>query len=82
MGRGCKSRCVQVGRKNLRWIMAKLRGGMAELRVHVESGRWVGLSTGEVEDVQHFLLRCSRMARERAEVKKQIEKIVVNWFSG
>ena len=34
MGRGCKSRCVQVGRKSLRQIMVKLRGGTAELRVH------------------------------------------------
>ena len=42
MGRGSKSRCVQVGRKSLRRILAKLKGGMAELRV--ESGRWVGLS--------------------------------------
>ena len=37
MGRGCKLRCVQVERKSLKKILAKLRGGMAELRV--ESGR-------------------------------------------
>ena len=34
---GCSARCVQVARKKLRRIMAKLRGGMAELRV--ETGR-------------------------------------------
>ena len=87
MGRECKSRCVQVGKKSLRWILAKLRGGTAELRI--ESGRWVGLAredrictqcdSGEVEDVEHFLLRCSGMASERAEMEKQVEKIVVDF---
>ena len=33
MGRGCKSRCVQVGRKSLRRILAKLKDGTSELRV-------------------------------------------------
>ena len=85
--RGCELKCVQVGRKSLRRILAKLRGGTAELRV--ESGRWVGLSredrsctqcgSGEVEDVEHFLLRCNRMASERAEMKKHVEKIVVGF---
>ena len=31
--RGCRARCVQMARKELRRIMAKLRGGTAELRV-------------------------------------------------
>ena len=34
----CRARCVQVARMELRQIMAKLRGGTAELRV--ETGRW------------------------------------------
>ena len=51
MGRECKSRCVQVGRKSLRWILAKLRGGTAELRV--ESGRWIGLSREESIEFVH-----------------------------
>ena len=41
MESGCSARCVQVARKELRQIMAKLRGGTAELRV--ETGRWIGL---------------------------------------
>ena len=87
MGREYKSRCVQIGRESLRWILAKLRGGMVELRI--ESDRWVGLAredrictqcdSGEMEDVEHFLLRCSRMASERAEMEKQVEKIVVDF---
>ena len=61
------SQGVQVGRKGLRQILANLRVGTVVLRV--ESGRWVGLSredricaqcgSGEVEDVEHFLFRCS-----------------------
>ena len=35
--------------------------------------------SGEVEDVEHFLLRCSRMASERAEMEKPVEKIVVEF---
>ena len=42
---GCRARCVQVARKGLRQIVAKLRGGSAELRV--ETGRWIGL---EIKD--------------------------------
>ena len=88
MGRGCKSRCVQVGRKSLKRILAKLRGGIAELRV--ESGRWVGLSredrictqcdSGEVEDVEHFLLRAAGwQAREQRWRSMWKKKIVVEF---
>ena len=80
---GCKSRCVQVGEKGLRRILAKLRGGTAELRV--ESGRWVGLKreericsqcgSGEVEDVEHFLLRCGGLEGEREELEKRMEEM-------
>ena len=51
----------------------KLRGGTAELRI--ETSRWSGLSrderickncgVGEVEDGEHFLLRCVCVAEER-----------------
>ena len=47
-------------------MLAKLRGGTAELRV--ETGRWNGLkkkerickqcTMGKVENEEHFLLRC------------------------
>ena len=63
---GCDERCMQVARKGFRRILAKLRGGTAELRV--ETGRWVGMRReericvqcclGEVENVEHFILRC------------------------
>ena len=38
---GCQSRCVDVGSKRIQRMLAKLRGGTAELRV--ETGRWNGL---------------------------------------
>ena len=70
---GCSARCVQVARKELRQIMTNLRGGTAELKI--ETGRWIGFKReermcgtcglNEVEDVEHFLLRCSRLVRER-----------------
>ena len=52
-------------------MLAKLRGGTAELRV--ETGRWNGLkkeerickqcTMGEVANEEHFLLRCEGMQR-------------------
>ena len=64
---GCSARCVQVARKELRRIMANLRGGTVELRV--ETGRedricgQCGLKG--VENVEHFVLRCSGLVREK-----------------
>ena len=73
-------RCVGVRRKKIRRMLAKLRGGTAELQVEV--GRWRGLrreerkcaecDSGEVEDVKHFLMRCKAWNRER---EKLMEKM-------
>ena len=59
--------------------MAKLRGGTAELRV--ETGRWIGVKREdriyghcglrEVENVEHFVLRCDGLVREREVLMKQ-----------
>ena len=59
----CKARRVWIDCKRQR-MMAKLRGGTVELGI--ETGRWQGLrrkdrvckecSSGEVEDVGHFVL--------------------------
>ena len=58
--------------------MAKLRGGTAELRV--ETDRWIGLKTEDricgqhglrdVENVEHFVQRCSGLLREGSAVEK------------
>ena len=66
----CKARCVCVKCKRRRRILAKLRGGTA--RLDIEMGRWLGVSreervcrncqSGEVEDVEHWVMRCTSVA--------------------
>ena len=70
---GCKLRCVDVISKRVWRIVAKLRGGMAELRV--ETGRWCGLKREErlckqctqqfIENEEYFLLKCWSVMEER-----------------
>ena len=83
---GCSTRCVQVVRKESRRIMAKLRGG-TELRV--ETGRWIGLKEEdricgqcglrEVENVEHFVLRCSGLVREREVLMKRMAQVTAGF---
>ena len=51
MDNGCKARCVQVVRIEVRQIMVKLRGGTAELGVETNIYKWIGLKTGSVINV-------------------------------
>ena len=84
---GCQSRCVDVGSKRIRRMLAKLRGGTAELRV--ETGRWNGLkkeerickqcTMGEVENEEHFLLRCEGYAEERKTIVGYMGELVEGW---
>ena len=70
---GGKARCLQIERKGLRRILSKLRGDTAGLRL--ETSRWMGIkqedricvqcNSGEVEDLELFLLRCSCVDSER-----------------
>ena len=70
---GGKARCMDVNCKRQRRVLAKLRGGTAALRI--ETGRWSGLkreerscrqcTVEEVEDEEHFLLRCEGWRQER-----------------
>ena len=83
----CEARCVEVDCKRQRRMLMKLRGGMAELRI--ETGRWCGLwrdegickmcDEREVEDVEHFLLRCNGMAEERKEMVRVMNEIMEGW---
>ena len=67
--------CVQVECKWRRRVLVQLRGGTAALQLEVETGRWRGVSregrvcrnctSEEVENVEHWLLRCTGMAEER-----------------
>ena len=73
----CKVRCVEIDCKKQRRMLAKLRGGTAELRI--EAGRWCGLSRdeqicktcdgGEVEVIEHFSLHCACVAEEKMEME-------------
>ena len=80
---GCGARCVQVAWKELRQIMAKLRGGTVELMV--ETGRWIGLKREdricgrcglmEVENVDHFVLRCDGLVREKEVLMERMTEV-------
>ena len=84
---GCRARCVQVARKELRQIMAKLRGGTAEWSV--ETGRWIGLEREdrlcgqcglrEVENIEHFVLRCDGLVRERDVLMKRLAEVTAGF---
>ena len=83
----CMPRCVEVTCKWQRRMLVKLRGRMAELRI--ETGRWSGLSRDEwickncdedeVEDGEHFLLRCVCVAEERMGLERVMNEVVEGW---
>ena len=70
---GYEAWCVEVKCKRRRRILVQLRGGTAVLEVEI--GRWRGVrgeekvrrncKSEEVENVAHWLLRCTGMAEER-----------------
>ena len=78
MDNECKARCVGMDCKRHRRMLAKLRGGTAELGIEI--GRWHGLrredrvckecGNGEVEDTEHFVrdVRCSEGKEEVGEL--------------
>ena len=67
--------------------MAKLRGGTAELRI--ETGRWRGLErqerickcceSGEVEDVEHLVIRCAHVKEENGKLMELMDERVEGW---
>ena len=79
-----KARCVDVNCKSPRRILANLMGEPAPLRM--ETGRWGGLKREdrlckqckleEVEDEEHFMLRCEGWTQEREVVTKSMERLV------
>ena len=70
-------------------MLAKLRGGTAELRI--ETGRWRGLErqerickcceSGEVEDVEHLVMRCAHVKEERGKLMELMDEMVEGWLS-
>ena len=83
----CKSRCVEVDCKRQRRMLAKLRGGTAELRI--ETGRWRGLKreerickncrSGEVEDAEHLVMKCELVKEERGKLLELMDERVEGW---
>ena len=67
------SDCAGLRQRADRMMMIKLRGGMAAFQI--ETGRWHGVARedriceecgkGEVEDVEHWLLRCETWKTHR-----------------
>ena len=87
MDEECKSRCVEVDCKRQRRMLAKLRGGTAELRI--ETGRWRGLKreerickncrSGEVEDAEHLVMKCELVKEERGKLLELMDERVEGW---
>ena len=85
----CKARCVEVDCKRQRRILTKLRGRTAELRI--ETGRWCGLErqericksceSGEVEDVEHLVMRCAHVKEKSWKLMELMDKRVEGWPS-
>ena len=69
-------------------MLAKLRGGTVELRI--ETGRWRGLErqerickcceSGEVEDVEHLVMRCAHVKEERGKLMELMGERVEGWL--
>ena len=67
-------------------MMTRLRGGTAELRIEVR--RWHGVrredrvckecGNGEVEDIDHFVIRCEYVAGERV----RMERLMIDRLEG
>ena len=68
-------------------MMAKLRGGTAELGIEI--GRWHGLrredrmckecGSGEVEDTEHFVTRCAYVVKEGKRLENLMRSRVKGW---
>ncbi len=86
--KGYEARCAEVKCKWRRRVLVQLRGGTAALEV--ETGRWRGVSwegrvcrncrSEEVENVEHWLLRCTGMAEEREKLVMTMRE-KVEWQS-
>ena len=87
MDNECKACCVGMDCKRRRRMMAKLRGGTAELGIEIR--RWHGLrredgmckecGNGEVEDTDHFVMRCAYVVKEREILENLMSSRVEGW---
>ena len=83
-----KARCAGMDCKRRRRMLDKLRGGTAELGIEI--GRWHSLrredrvckecGNGEVEDTEHFVMRCAYVVKERKRLKNLMSSRVKGWY--
>ena len=76
------SKCARVMRRADRRVMMKLRGGTAGLQI--ETGRWRGVAreervckecgSGEVEDVEHWMMRCVAWKSHRSQLEAWMQR--------
>ena len=81
---GHRASCACVPNKVHRSILAKLRGGTAPFRIEV--GRWRGIareericmhcSQGEVEDVYHWMMRCTAWTESRTRLMEEVNCMI------
>ena len=86
---GLNGRCWKVQEKSHRRMLMMLRGGSAPLQI--ETGRWKGVpreerlcrecGMNEVEDCDHWLLRCSRWDIERQHLLANVQQRLPNFAS-
>ena len=86
MDNECKARCVGMECRRRRRMIAKLRGDTAELGIQIR--RWHGLRredrmckecrNGEVENTEHFVMRCAYVVKERKRL--EMSSRVKGWY--
>ena len=86
---GLNGRCWKVQEKSHRRMLMMLRGRSAPLQI--ETGRWKGVpreerlcrecGMNEVEDCDHWLLRCSRWDIERRHLLANVQQRLPNFAS-
>ena len=85
---GYDGRCWKVREKNHRRVLMMLRGGSVPFQI--ETGRWKGVPrkervcrecemTEEIEDCNHWLLRCPQWDSERQHLLTSVEKRLPNF---
>ena len=81
MDHECKARYVEVDCTRQGRVLVKLRGRTAELRI--ETGRWRGWKreerickncrSGELEDIEHLVIRCEQVKEERGKLMELMD---------
>ena len=87
LGDTSSSTCANVQPKVYRRVLMQLRGGTAHF--HIETGRWRQIprelrvcrecSSGDIEDVKHWLLQCSAWQTSRLPLMKKMMECYIDF---